>query len=100
MLFIEKAADLAYNAVVSIKDGSGRIRGGQVIEVSEEVAVIQVFEETSGLDLSRTSVSLLEQVARLGVSRDMLGRRFDGIGKPIDGLPRDCGYVDQPGGTT
>jgi V/A-type H+-transporting ATPase subunit B len=63
------------------------MRGGQVIEVSEEFAVIQVFEETSGLDLARTSVSLAEQVARLGVSRDMLGRRFDGAGKPIDGLP-------------
>jgi V/A-type H+-transporting ATPase subunit B len=49
--------------------------------------VIQVFEETSGLDLARTSVSLVENVARLGVSKDMLGRRFDGVGKPIDGLP-------------
>jgi V/A-type H+-transporting ATPase subunit B len=87
LLFLENAADLAYNAIVDIKDGSGRIRGGQVIEVSEEYAVIQVLEETSGLDLARTSVSLVENVARLGVSRDMLGRRFNGVGKPIDGLP-------------
>jgi V/A-type H+-transporting ATPase subunit B len=87
LLFVENAADLAYNAIVDIKDGSGRVRGGQVIEVSEEYAVIQVFEETSGLDLARTSVSLVESVARLGVSRDMLGRRFNGVGKPIDGLP-------------
>jgi V/A-type H+-transporting ATPase subunit B len=87
LLFLENAGDLAYNAIVTIKDGSGRGRGGQVIEVSEEYAVIQVFEETTGLDLARTSVSLFESVARLGVSRDMLGRRFDGIGRPIDGLP-------------
>jgi V/A-type H+-transporting ATPase subunit B len=87
LLFVESAGDLAYNAIVDIKDGSGRIRGGQVIEVSEEYAVIQVFEETSGLDLARTSVSLVERVARLGVSKDMLGRRFSGVGKPIDGLP-------------
>jgi V/A-type H+-transporting ATPase subunit B len=87
LLFVENAGDLAYNAVVDIKDGSGRVRGGQVIEVSEEYAVIQVFEETAGLDLAHTSVSLVENVARLGVSRDMLGRRFDGLGKPIDGLP-------------
>ena len=91
LLFMEKAADLAYNAIVAIKDGTGRMRGGQVIEVSEEYAVIQVFEETSGLDLSHTSVSLVEQTARLGVSRDMLGRRFDGVGKPIDGLPAGNG---------
>jgi V/A-type H+-transporting ATPase subunit B len=87
LLFLEHAGDLAYNAIVDIKDGSGRRRGGQVIEVSEEYAVIQVFEETAGLDLARTSVSLVENVARLGVSADMLGRRFNGVGKPIDGLP-------------
>jgi V/A-type H+-transporting ATPase subunit B len=87
LLFVESARDLAYNAIVDIKDGSGRVRGGQVIEVSEEYAVIQVFEETSGLDLARTSVSLVERVARLGVSKEMLGRRFSGAGKPIDGLP-------------
>jgi V/A-type H+-transporting ATPase subunit B len=87
LLFLQNAGDLAYNAIVDIKDGSGRMRGGQVIEVSEEYAVIQVFEETTGLDLARTSVSLVERVARLGVSRDMLGRRFNGSGRPIDGLP-------------
>jgi len=87
LLFLENASDLAYNAIVDIKDGRGRIRSGQVIEVSEEHAVIQVFEETAGLDLAHTSVSLVESVARLGVSREMLGRRFDGVGKPIDGLP-------------
>jgi V/A-type H+/Na+-transporting ATPase subunit B len=87
LLFVEQARDLAYNAIVEIKDGRGRRRSGQVIEVSEGYAVIQVFEETSGLDLARTSVSLVESVARLGVSRDMLGRRFNGIGEPIDRLP-------------
>jgi V/A-type H+-transporting ATPase subunit B len=87
LLFVENAEDLAYNAIVDIKDGSGRMRAGQVIEVSEEYAVIQVFEETAGLDLARTSVSLVESVARLGVSKEMLGRRFNGVGQPIDGLP-------------
>ncbi|MGA7877055.1 MAG: V-type ATP synthase subunit B [Desulfoferrobacter sp.] len=87
LLFVENAGDLAYNAIVDIKDGSGRIRSGQVIEVSEEYAVIQVFEETAGLDLAHTSVILVENVARLSVSKDMLGRRFSGIGKPIDRLP-------------
>lgn len=69
LLFVENAKDLAYGAIVDIKDGTGRVRGGQVIEVSEEYAVIQVFEETTGLDLATTSVSLVEDVARLGVSR-------------------------------
>ncbi len=87
LLFVEQARDLAYNAIVAIKDGAGRLRSGQVIEVSEEYAVIQVFEETGGLDLARTSVSLVESAARLGVSKEMLGRRFNGIGRPLDRLP-------------
>jgi len=87
LLFLQNAPDLSYNAIVRIVDGNGRQRGGQVIEVSKEYTVLQVFEETSGIDLSSTTVSLVENVARLGVARDMIGRRFDGAGAPIDGLP-------------
>jgi V/A-type H+-transporting ATPase subunit B len=87
LLFLEGAADLAYGAIVNIDDGTGRIRGGQVIEVSDQYTVLQVFEETSGLNLEHTTVSLVEDVARLGVSKEMVGRAFNGIGKPIDGLP-------------
>lgn len=87
LLFLEGAADLAYGAIVNIDDGAGRVRGGQVIEVSDKYTVLQVFEETSGLNLDKTSVSLVEDVARLGVSKEMVGRAFNGIGRPIDGLP-------------
>lgn len=87
LLFLEGAQDLAYGAIVNITDGSGRVRGGQVIEVSDQYTVLQVFEETSGLDLANTKVSLVEDVARLGVSKEMVGRAFNGIGRPIDGLP-------------
>lgn len=87
LLFLENAPDLAYNSIVRIRDGTGRERGGQVIDVSDRVTVLQVFEEPSGIDLSSTSVSLVENVARLGVSREMIGRRFNGSGEPIDGLP-------------
>ncbi len=87
LLFLQNAPELSYNAIVQIKDGNGRLRGGQVIEVSKEFTVLQVFEETSGIDLSSTTVSLVENVARLGVAREMIGRRFNGAGNPIDGLP-------------
>lgn len=87
LLFVNAASDLAYGAIVDIKDARGSVRGGQVIQVSEKNAVIQVFEETRGLDLATASVSLVEDVARLGVSKEMIGRRFDGLGRPIDGLP-------------
>jgi len=87
LLFLQNAPELSYNAIVRIQDGTGRSRGGQVIEVSKEYTVLQVFEETSGIDLSSTTVSLVENIARLGVARDMIGRRFNGAGEPIDGLP-------------
>src|SRR5947208_15292763 len=57
------------------------------MEMREKNAVIQVFEETTGLDLAKTSISLREDVARLGVSKEMIGRRFSGLGEPLDGLP-------------
>ncbi len=87
LLFVEGAKDLSYGAIVNIHLPDESIRGGQVIEVSDRNAVIQVFEETTGLDLARTSISLREDVARLGVSREIIGRRFSGLGDPIDGLP-------------
>src|SRR5438132_156543 len=87
LLFVEGAKDLAYGAIVNIHLPDDTMRGGQVIEVSEKNAVIQVFEETTGLDLAKTSISLREDVARLGVSKEMIGRRFSGLGEPIDGLP-------------
>ena len=87
LLFLENAPDLAYNAIVRITDGTGRVRGGQVIEVSDKITTLQVFEDPRGIDLASTTVSLVEDVARLGVSREMIGRRFNGIGEPIDGLP-------------
>lgn len=87
LLFVGGARDLSYGAIVNIHLADGGVRGGQVIEVSEKNAVIQVFEETAGLDLASTSVSLREDVARIACSRDMIGRRFSGLGDPIDGLP-------------
>lgn len=87
LIFLEGASDLSYGAIVNIHLPDDTVRGGQVIEVSERNAVIQVFEETRGLDLARTSISLREDVARLGVARDIIGRRFSGLGDPIDGLP-------------
>src|SRR5579875_1540920 len=87
LLFVEGARDLSYGAIVEIHVPDGTVRGGQVIEVSERNAVIQVFEETRGMDLAKTSISLREHVARIGVGREMIGRRFNGLGEPIDGLP-------------
>jgi V/A-type H+/Na+-transporting ATPase subunit B len=87
LIFVEAVQNVTYGAMVDIYPPDGGRRSGQVIEVSDEYAVIQVFEETTGVDINRTVITFSEQSARLSVSKDMLGRTFDGSGKPIDGLP-------------
>ncbi len=87
LLFVEHASDLPFNSVVRIHTPAGGELNGQVIEVSEGLAVIQVFEETIGLDVVNTAIALVDREARLGVSEDLIGRIFTGAGRPIDGLP-------------
>ena len=59
---------------------------GRIIEVYEDKAVIQVFESTENMALRNTHTRLTGHPMEIGVSVDMLGRTFDGIGNPIDGL--------------
>jgi V/A-type H+-transporting ATPase subunit B len=84
LLVVRSASDLPYGAMVQISAPDGGTRTGQVIEVSEEATLVQVFEETIGLNVPDTSISLLDREARLGVSEDMIGRVFNGAGSPID----------------
>ena len=87
LLFIEKGERFAYGAILDILLPNGEIRTGQVLEVSKTHAVVQVLEQTTGLDVASTAIRLREEVARIGVSKDMIGRTFNGAGKPIDGQP-------------
>ncbi len=87
LLIVEKARELSYGAMVEIILGDGTRRSGQVLEVTTDYAVIQVLEGTLGIDVANTTIRLVEDVARFGVSRDMVGRIFNGRGEPIDGLP-------------
>ncbi len=87
LIFTESIPEAVYGAMVKIQLPNHTFRNGQVLEVSEENVVIQVLEETTGLDIGETTIIIQEDVAKLGVSIDMLGRAFSGSGKPIDGLP-------------
>lgn len=73
--------------IVEIKLGDGTFRRGQVLEVDGNRAVVQVFEGTSGIDNRKTTLEFTGEVLRTPVSRDMMGRVFNGSGKPIDGGP-------------
>lgn len=88
LLFVDSVSGVGYGELVSITTPAGEERRGQVLEVTETVAVVQVFEGTSGLDVSKTSARFMGETIKLPVSQDMLGRIFDGSGKPMDGGPR------------
>ena len=85
LLCVQSASDLPFGAVVEITAPDGGRRNGQVIEVSDDITVIQVFGQTMGLDITNTTVTLSDREARLGVSGDMIGRVFNGSGRAIDG---------------
>jgi V/A-type H+/Na+-transporting ATPase subunit B len=85
LLYLKNASDLPYSALVEITAPDGQKCGGQVIEVSDTVAVVQVFEQTMGLDVVHTRVSLVDREVQFGVSEAVIGRVFSGSGKSIDG---------------
>ena len=87
LMVVEGIKDVAYNEVVKIKLPSGEERTGQVLEAFMDKAIVQVFEGTKGLDTDKTSARFIGETMKLGVSKDILGRVFDGTGNPIDDAP-------------
>ncbi|MBZ9570352.1 ATP synthase subunit B [Methanobrevibacter sp. TMH8] len=87
LMIVEGVEGVAYNEIVEIETPTGENRRGQVLEVKKDVAVIQVFEGTSDLNTKNTKTRFTGETAKIGVSLDMMGRIFDGTGKPIDGGP-------------
>ncbi len=87
LMIVEGVEGVAYGEIVEIETPQGEKRRGQVLEAYEGKAVVQVFEGTGGIDTKGTKVRFTGSTLKLGVSMDMLGRIFDGTGKPIDGGP-------------
>lgn len=87
LLFVEHVHDIGYGEIVELRGPDGHVRSGQVLEVDGSRAVVQVFAGTRGLDLQRTAARFTGDVARLGVSLELLGRVCNGAGEPIDGGP-------------
>ena len=73
--------------IVNLTLPDGSCRSGQILEVSGSKAVVQVFEGTAGIDAKYTTVEFTGDILRTPVSEDMLGRIFNGSGKPIDRGP-------------
>ena len=87
LMIVQGVEGVAYNEIVEIETPAGENRSGQVLEVRNDIAVVQVFEGTSDLNTQSTKVRFTGETAKIGLSTDMLGRIFNGIGRPIDGGP-------------
>jgi V/A-type H+-transporting ATPase subunit B len=87
LVVVDRIRDVGYDETVEIIDPAGIPRMGRVLDVSERHAVVQVLEGTTGLATRTLRARFLGESFRLPVSRQMLGRVFDGLGRPADGGP-------------
>jgi len=87
LIFVEGISNVGYDELVEIKSEDGVVRKGRVLEINRGVAAVEVFEGTSGLSTTKTSVKFLGKPLTIAVSTEMLGRIFNGIGEPMDGGP-------------
>lgn len=88
LLIVEKIREVKYGELVEIETAAGVLRRGTVLDVSTERAIVQVFEGTVGLDVDKSRVRFLGRSQQLGVSEEIIGRIFDGSGKPKDRGPQ------------
>jgi len=87
LVVVERVRDAGFDELVEITGPGGRPRLGRVLEISDERALVQVLEGTDGLSGRTVRARFLGESLKLPVSKDMLGRVFDGLGRPADGGP-------------
>lgn len=87
LLIVEQTNDVKYSEIAEILLKNGEVRHGRVLEINQDKALVQLFEGSMGLNLTDSRVRFLGRSLELGVSSDMLGRIFDGLGNPIDHGP-------------
>jgi len=86
-MLVKGVENVAYNEMGEIELADGSRRRCKVLEIDEGNALVQLFEASTGINLESSKVRFIGRSMELGVSGDMLGRMFDGIGRPIDGGP-------------
>jgi V/A-type H+-transporting ATPase subunit B len=88
LLVAESIPGIKFNEMVDVQLGNGEVKSGQAIDISEEVAIIEVFGGVSEVDLIGSKIRCKGETLKLPVSIDILGRIFNGMGEPIDGGPK------------
>jgi len=87
LLVCESMDGIGFGELVKIVTPDGKENNGQVIDVSDKMTIIQMFEKISGLNIKSIGIRFTGETIKLPVSMDMLGRVFSGVGKPIDNGP-------------
>ncbi|MHC1747016.1 MAG: V-type ATP synthase subunit B [Cellulosilyticaceae bacterium] len=87
LMLVRGVEDVTYNELAEIELSDGSKRRCKVLEIDGHNALVQLFESATGINLSTSKVRFLGRSMTLGVSEDMLGRVFDGLGRPIDKGP-------------
>lgn len=87
LMLIKGVNDVSYNELGEIELKNGEKRRCRVLEISDDNVLVQLFESSAGINLAESKVRFLGKQMELAVSVDMLGRVFDGLGRPVDGGP-------------
>lgn len=88
LMVVEKVEGVKYDELVEIELQNGEIRRGRVLEINEDKAIIQLFEGSAGINLKGSKAKFLGRPLEVALSEDMLGRIFDGLGRPKDNGPK------------
>ena len=83
LMVVKEVEGVTYDELAQIELPDGSIRHGKVLEVNGDTAVVQLFDDARGINLAQSKVRFLGHPLELAVSGDMLGRVFNGMGKPI-----------------
>ena len=87
VIIVKRSENSFYGEIVAVRDRFSEKRIGRIIDLSDEYAVVQIFGSTSGIDLNESTTEFLNTPMELRVGEGLLGRVFNGLGKPADGYP-------------
>ena len=85
LVFVQGVEGVGYDESVIIEESDGKRRMGKVLELKDDVAIVQLFTSSQGLKIAESKVKFIGRGLTISVSPDILGRVFNGMGRPIDG---------------
>ncbi len=87
IVVLKRTENVFFGETVSVRDRSGERRTGRIVDISDKAVVVQIFGNTTGLDIDDSTFEFLDQPLELRVGEGLLGRIFNGLGEPVDGYP-------------